>query len=769
MDDNKEAYSGEQEKHLMDYVNVVMQRRFIFIVSVSIILLGTIIYTYRIKPVYEAYTTLHIGGDKPSPGMALFMGGASNPIGTEIEILKSRTIAEEVAKRLRLKLSVSNRTPGLDFKLSEFSPADNDKRSSYRIEVTGVDSYQVLDKAGIVVGKGQAGKLMKGEGIVLLLDDIKGPAGASFILTYKPEQVAAGEIMGNMRVVEVGTRTDIVRMSYLSTDPSLARAVANTLAEVYIDQDIAYKMLQTSNTLSFVGEQLGNVRAEIDKAEKNLQDFKAHAGTVQLDAGAQELLQGLSEAEKAKREISLQNMQRKQAEYAYSVAKDNDKKGSSELLGMKLRSTDPLLLSRLAELDDQRKLLRSELTDNHPAVLSIQAQINSYEHDLKQMPQLEQELIRRTRDSKVSSEMYTFLLQKHEEAKIAKAAATSNIRIIDSAILPVLPVMPNKQRNIMMGFLAALMVGLGLVFFIDYLDDTIKDAETAKRVFGTSMLAIIPYISRDETSNGTNGQQEDKKQSLITYLSPKAQASEAFRSLRTAIHFSAVKRQRQILMITSSFPGEGKSTIVANLAVCLAQTGARVALLDCDLRRPSIHEIFGFKKTPGLSEVLAGDAGLDAVCHQTPIEGLYAFCAGTIPPNPSELLGSEQMAKMLETLKDTYDYVLLDAPPILAVTDAPLLTTSSHMVILVVEGGKVPVKAAQRVRDVLTDLKAPLAGLVLNDKSSSSGKGYYGYYRYGYSRYGYYYTPEYYGEDEARKKKPWLKRLVSGIMPGRKK
>ncbi len=363
------------------------------------------------------------------------------------------------------------------------------------------------------------------------------------------------------------------------------------------------------------------------------------------------------------------------------------------------------------------------------------------------------------RHTTVSAEVYTLLLQKREEARIAKASTISSINVIDPAITPATPLRPNKRKNLMLGLLVGLMLGAGLGFFQEYLDDTIKDAEGARREFSAPVLAIIPFIPH---RNGDSA--EEHGLSLIAQREPKSSVAEAFRGLRTSLHFSAINREKKLLIFTSAFAGEGKTTIAANLAATLVQTGARTLLIDCDLRRPNLHEFFKHAKAPGLTEVLAGDASFESVLRDTGLAGLDFVSAGTTPPNPAELLGSGRMAELLLRLKGAYDHILLDAPPVLAVTDAPLLTIRCDMALIVMETERVPVKAGRRMAEMLANVSAPVAGVIVNDKSGRSLERY-GYYRDGYYGYGYYGSGYYSDEEpESRRKGPRLLRL---LLPGK--
>lgn len=714
--------------HITEYFNIIMYRRRIFLLAFLTVFLGVAVYTYTVKPVYEAFSTVQVqpprGGGKGDL-LGELSGNAQNPTDTEIEILKSRTMAEQVILQMQ-----PARQAGL-------SKADD--------------------------------------------------------LTSVALQNAANSLKAGISAMEVGNKTGIIRLSYQSTDPRHARDVVNTLAQVYQERNLAFKSLEASKTVEFIESQLNTTRNDLDSAEKNLQDFKSGSGTVTLDAASTDLVQRLADFDS---QLSTLGLQKKQLAFSTAALREAMRKGTvyTPAVGLKDDTAIGGLTARLAELDVQRRTLLNELGERHPQVKALKAQIDElqskllatyeatlkglgrqetalkqelgrYEGQFRQLPAAERELAKLLRLSKVSADSYTFLLQKHEEARLAKAATISSISVVDTAMTPNFPIKPNKKKNLVLGLLLGLLLGTGLVFFTEYLDDTIKDSEGARRVLGAPVLAVIPFIPLDEQ------QGSDLHSSMITHLRPKSAIAEAFRSLRTSIHFSAINREKKVLLTTSTFPGEGKTTISANLAITLSQTGARVLVIDGDLRRPSLHTKFGHSKVPGLSEALAGDVPVDGILHDTGIPGLSLLTAGTTPPNPAELLGSEKMADLLIALREQYDHIIIDAPPVLAVTDAPLLTSRCDMVLVVLETERVPVKAAQRMVEMLANVHAPVGGIVINDKSGASMEryGYYGrkYSGYGYG-YGYGYGGGYYAEDEKaqeelarkRQKKVWWKRLL---------
>ncbi len=496
------------------------------------------------------------------------------------------------------------------------------------------------------------------------------------------------------------------------------------MVQVYLEQAVGFKSEEAGRAVGFMGEQLQLLRTELDSSEKDLEAYKNTSGAIRLDSEAMALIGKISDLERAR-----------------------------------------------TELEVQKRALSTEYTEAHPAVKTItqkhemiKRQLAAYEKGMRNLPKAERDLAKLTRISKVNADIYTFLLQKHEEARIAKASTISNINIVDPAIAPNKPIKPNKAQNLLLGLIIGLALGVGLAFFQEYLDDTIKNVDQVKQVMGMPLLAVIPHISVMESSANIK-----EEISLITQAEPKSVVAEAFRALRTSLHFSSINREKKIMLVTSTFPQEGKSTISANLACILSQTGARVLIIDCDLRRSSLHEKFGHAKTPGLSEILTGDVTFADAKHNIGIPGLDLISAGITPPNPSELLGSEPMRQFLLTHRENYDHIVIDAPPVLAVSDAPVLTAVADVVVLVMEAGRVPIKLAQHMRDMLATINAPVAGLVFNDKTGKGESyGYYGgsYYRYGKGkRYGGGYGYGHYSDAEQTKDMKKISFWVNKISP----
>jgi tyrosine-protein kinase Etk/Wzc len=758
------GYIQEEEVHLSDYLNVLYRRRRIAVAGFLAVVIGVTLYTFLARPVYEATATLHVRDEKVRGGNLLGDLGLSrdNPIETEIEIVKSRTNIEEVVRRLHLNWVVDDRSDGLSFRLADFASAAEDPE--YRLELTDGASYRVLDGDARVVAEGGSGVLARGDGFSLLLDDLQGKPGDAFRLTLTSFNATVNTLREAVRASEVGKGTNIIRLSYQSHDPVMASDVVNGLAQAYLERSIVLKTQEASRSVEFIAQQLEQVRTTLDGAERDLENFKSASGVVRLDAEAATLVERLASSEKEQTAVRLRQ---RQAEFAADALKQALERRESYAPAILL--DEPVvaaLAQKLTALEVEKQGLLVELAPGHPAVQAVQERIaevqrklfgnyrsilaglrdtdrtlgdnlERYESELKKLPAAELELARLSRLATVNAEIYTFLLQKHEEARIAKASTISNINIIDPAIAPEKPVKPQKKKNLLLGLIVGAMLGVGLAFFREYLDDSIKDEEGAKRLLGLPVLTLIPFIGRRANSRPKKGEALPPERTLIADLDPRSSAAESFRSLRTALHFAGNGRPNQVLLVTSTLPGEGKTTVSANLAVTLAQTGSRVLLIGCDLRKPTLHQMFHGDNTNGLTDYLVGDADLEKAVRATGLYNLDFISAGTVPPNPAELLGSERMRKMLEELRGRYDTILLDAPPTLAVTDAAVLTTFADATVMVVEIGGVGAKAAQRAMEVLRSTRTPLAGLILNDKRNR-GVEYYGYYgRYGKYAFGY--------------------------------
>ena len=677
--------SSNKDIHLSDYLNILRHRWKIIVLVFSLVFVGTSLYVLLATPVFEAYATLQVR--KPSQGNMLKELGmeSESSLTTEIEVLQSRSLAERVARRLNEALPAGQRQ---------------------------VDARQV------------------------------------------------GEIQRSIRVVEMGKGSNMLRVSSQHSDPERARDVVNLLVEAYLETNVATKTREAGKTVDFISEQLSGLKANLDQAEQALQEYKVQTGLTTLGPEGGSLVGKVVGLEQQKAEL---NLKRHRVEYAIDTLQQALRRGTP--------FTPPVIegapqlaesAARLAELEAARKGLLVNYTPAHPAVVENEASIRrvqeamlstyqslrqelsmgerdaaltiaGYDEQLKDVPETELELAKRTRVHKVNAELYNFLLQKQQEAKIAQASTISSVEVIDPALAPETPVRPNRKRSMALGLFLGLMLGCGVAFLLSYMDQSIKTTKDVREKLGLAVLGIIPRIPfADE-----DARLPEKR--LVTTLEPRSPSVEAFRTLRTNISFLTARETHKVILVTSSLPNEGKSTVSGNLAVILAQTGAKVLLVGCDLRRPSLYGMFGVNFEPGLTNLLV-EGNRDAV-HMLPGSGIDFLPSGSIPPNPAELLDCERMRTLLVELRERYDYVVLDAPPVLPVTDAQLLAPQADLVLVVLEPCRVPEAAAQQMVEALTSVAGKISGVVLNDKS---GRGFRCYGSYNY--YGNKYYRGYYGE-----------------------
>jgi capsular exopolysaccharide synthesis family protein len=439
-------------------------------------------------------------------------------------------------------------------------------------------------------------------------------------------------------------------------------------------------------------------------------------------------------------EDEIDSIKKRQIEEARKIA-------SSGSIPLDPLRTNQQLVDRMIEVETEIKSLTAKAD-------SWRDIVENAETALETVPEKELVLARLTRDASLNEKIYMMLNEKYEESRISEAGKTANVRIIDLAKPPKAPFKPNKRLNIILGIILGLGLGVAVSFLLEFLDDSIKTAEDIERM-GLVLLGTIPVVKMSEIAKkmrreGKFYSKEDMEKvesKLITRFSPKSPISEAYRSMRTNIHFANLDRPNKVILVSSSATKEGKSTTAANLAITIAQMGSKTLLLDSDLRRPSIHNFFKLDRSYGLTNYLIGTMTFDEIVKKSDINNLDIVTCGDIPPNPSEMLASRAMRTFLEEAKNRYDMVILDSPPIIAVTDAAILSTRVDGVIMVVASGFVNRREVQRAITLLRNVNARILGVLLNGLDI---KKIYGSYYYYFHYYQYYY---YYGSDKKERRK----------------
>ena len=594
--------------------------------------------------------------------------------------------------------------------------------------------------------------------------------------------------------------TDVLKIAVSSSDSTEAIFLANRISNAYQNLDLAGGQGELHFVLSFLDSQIVKYEDRLESVENKLREFQATNQIYSLDGSAQLLLEDLTlyegvyftniaELEVSQERVIYLKSQLSESENALmqeitntnnpmivalrgkiaeleaqkvqqmvdegwdetSLQSRDFNRRISEMKTKLTNITESLILSGWSEEDPfaASQEIFNKIVEQEVEVHSARSRAEEYKKLVDQMsgrltdlPTQTLEYARLERDLRLNENLYLTMKQKYEESRITEAGQMGKVRILDPALVSI-KVKPNKKINLLIGIILGLGLGVGYAFIREFLDNTVKAVEHLERK-GLVILGIIPDMLGTNPKNPVKKMTipskggTDFKRRLITYEDPKSPISESYRSLRTNISYaSTVDKKIKSLLISSSQPGEGKSTTAANLAIAFAQLRKKTLLVDADLRKPVQHNVFGHDRGPGLSEFLIGEVSdLDSIIHSTKVENLSIITAGGLPPNPSELLGSEAMSKLVDRLESEWDLVLFDSPPIVAVTDASMISGEIDSIVLVVKAGQTERSAVDRALDTIRNVKAPLIGAILNGASQESLGGKYAYY---YSYYNYYY------------------------------
>lgn len=767
-----ELRNRAKDVHLYDYLRVVMRRRWVMILTLLAVFLSVLIHTLTMTPIFEAFATVQIKDESAqSPIWGEFRGvSTANLVKAEMEIIRSRSVAEAVVRELRLDVEITDHREDLNPRLASVQVGEENQGRLFDVNFVGEDGDFVVSSKGEKLGKGNLVSGFHQEAISFDLEIGRQPNENDwFRFRQRPFDTTVLQVQNSLGVAEMGDRTQIIKVSYLDQHPQRARDIVNQVVDEYQKKDIEHKSKEADSTLKFIEGALDTVKNEIDANEEELQVYKENSGHVELSEEAKLLIEAAAQFESQRSQMEIEKHK-----YA-AMLRAIQSVGIENAALPSLSSAEDTVLTglgqNLAELKGKKGALLTEFTADHPNVLAINEEIASlgqqvktildqtvtswdarmkklddviemYTKQIAKLPTAERDLAELMRSAEVTRQIYTFLLEKRAEANITKASEISNIRVIDRAVTPHEQIKPKVKLNLLLGALAGLVLSLGLAFFLEIIDDSLKSIEEVERLVEQPIYGIIPRIS-DSLKEEKEAQPYSPM--LVTHYSPQSPISEAFRTLRTNIHFTDPTKRIRTLLITSAGPSEGKSTVVSNLSLTFANTGLKTLLIDCDLRKPNIHSIFEINRYPGLTTVLSGEKTWREALRDTTIENLFVMTAGPIPPNPTEMLGSRTMQNLLVELQREFDVICIDSPPVVAVTDAAILSSIVDGTLLVVELGRSRSSVVNRAIDLLKKVNAHLLGVVTNNI-------YAGYrYDYGYYSYYHYYTES--GKKEKRRRR----------------
>ena len=584
-------------------------------------------------------------------------------------------------------------------------------------------------------------------------------------------------------------RSRLVQIGFESQDPKVAAQVVNSLAENYIQQNLESRWQAAQKASEWLSQQLESFRAKLEKSEDDLQGYAQKNGLLFLETEKGDTENIVNERlRQLQDELTKAQAERYAKESIYRLTESGDYGALPGVVDNKLIQE---LTARLSELERQKASLAPTFTNDYPKVKEIQSQIDEIArrlneerkraaqgivddylaatrrenlvHEAFEQQQNQANVVAgRTvqynilkREVDTNKQLYEGLLQRLKEAGVSAGMNASNIRVVDAAVPATRPVRPRPVLNLGLALLLGLGCGIGMAFLQEHLDNTLKNSDDIERVLRVPALALIP--SRESLEHGSTGvyglaekvasHHNGNGNGAIVHLDKRSgkawvridgngthhsALSEAFRGLRTSVLLSAAGRPPRSLTFVSAEPGEGKTTVASNLSISLAQLGKRVLLIDGDMRRPCVHKLFNIEENSGgLVTFLTGGEGWSHLVRPTGVPNLDCLICGPVPPNPSELLSSDRMLTLMFEVMREYEFVLIDAPPLLNVTDGRILATMVEGAILVVRGGITPRELAQQAQLHVRDVGARLIGVVLNDVDVRHNEYYRGYYRYG--------------------------------------
>ncbi len=550
-------------------------------------------------------------------------------------------------------------------------------------------------------------------------------------------------------------RTRLLEIRFSSTDPNLAAKAVNNVIDTYIEQNYKTHLDATTRTSTWLTQQLSEFQLKVQESQEKLVRYQEEHGILGIDEKENIITSKLDELNK---ELTVAEADRMQKESVYRLAGSGD----PDLLS-NLDPSSPLVKLRNQEVDLHRQLAQASVNfqPTYPKVEELNNELKAVQADIKievsrlaakfqkdYMAALEREKLLRAslenqktaenqlnesaieysllkRDLETNRQLYEGLLQKLKEAGVMTGLRSSNVRIVDPASAPTAPSTPNIPRNLMISLLVGLAGGVSLAFILESRDNTVHSLEQAQMITSLPSLAVIPLGSR---ANRTLPRDKllGQPAAAASVARPKSQMAEAYRALRTSILLSETGKSAKVLMVTSALPQEGKTTTSVNLAIVLAQHGSRVLLIEADMRRSGISEVFTFKSDLGLSTVLGQNTSFEGAVQSIPgVQNLSVLPAGPVPINPSEMLASARMRELLKNVGPKFDHIIIDTPPVLNVTDAVLLSALADSTVLVIRSGVTGKAALRRVHEVLTHVGARMTGVVLNAADSTEPDRYY--------------------------------------------
>ncbi|MDE5178108.1 polysaccharide biosynthesis tyrosine autokinase [Vibrio fluvialis] len=706
------AENSSDEIELGKLFGIIFDSKWIILLTTLLFSLVGVAFALLSTPIYKADSLIQIE-QKSSGGISSLVGdmgelfSSESSATTEIEIIKSRMILGDTVEKFNLTTVVEpSYFPFLgkglarirgdlsSMSVKRFTIPEFAQESTHTIVVLDNDQqiYQLL-RDGRVILKGQAGVLAKSDGYELFVSSFYANDGFEFSITKRSQLEAIEWLKRNLSVSERGKQTGILGLSFTGENRALISDVLNDIAQNYFLQNVARNSAEAEKSLSFLKSHLPDVKDSLTTAEDVLNTFRQKNDSIDLGLEAQSTLKVMVELEAQLNELTF-----KESEISQRFTKDHPAYRS-------------LLDKRVTLLKEKERL----------------------NQQIQKMPKTQREVLRMTRDVEVNQQIYVQLLNKVQELSIVKAGTVGNVRILDKAQTFAKPVKPKKALIVLLSTLLGGMLSLVFVLVKAALHRGVENPDDIEQI-GLSVYASIPKSSLQlELFNKLKRHRKQNRDlTLLAESNPADLSVEALRGLRTSLHFAMMEAKNNVLMISGPAPGIGKSFVSTNFSVVAAKTGQRVLLIDADMRKGYLQQPFGMDWENGLSDYLSGKIPLTTAVKETRIENLDIMTRGQVPPNPSELLMHPRFNELVEWASGHYDLVIIDTPPVLAVTDPSIVGALAGTTLMVARFGMNTVKEIDVARNRFEQAGIEVKGVILNATEKKASNYGYGYYSYSY-------------------------------------
>ncbi|HHC5608981.1 TPA: polysaccharide biosynthesis tyrosine autokinase [Escherichia coli] len=707
---NKTSPQDSDEIDLGRIIGEILDHRKLIIAVTAVVTFVALVYVLLATPVYQANALIQIEqkqGNAILNSLSQMLPDSQPQSAPEISLLQSRMILGKTIDDLNLQYKIEQKHfPVLGAGLSRllglnegsvdvkklYIPNNGDESQDILLKILDERRYQIVTDN--ITINGTVGTLLNNNGISILIDKINADPGTEFYIRYETKLKKIDDLQKKFNVADQGKDTGMLNLTLVGEDPKLIREILNSISQNYLAQNVERQAAQDAKSLEFLNEQLPKVRSDLDAAEDKLNNYRKQKDSVDLTMEAKSILDQIVNVDN-----QLNSLTFREAEVSQLYTKEHP--------------TYKALMEKKKTLQEEKAKLNKRVSS---------------------MPSTQQEVLRLSRDVESGRAVYLQLLNRQQELNIAKSSAIGNVRIIDQAITEPKPIQPKSLIVVAVGILAGLFISIGIVLIKVYLRRGIESPEQLEEM-GINVYASIP-LSEWLTKNSSKIKlKKNESEKLLAIENPADLAVEAIRSLRTSLHFAMMEAKNNVLMISGASPNAGKTFISTNLSATIASTGKKVLFIDADLRQGYVHKMLSGQNIHGLSDVLSGQSSVESVIERIPSAEFDYIGRGQVPPNPAELLMHRRFETLLKWASDNYELVIIDTPPILAVTDAAIIGRYAGTTLLVARFEENTAKEIAVSVKRFEQSGVLVRGCILNGvvKKASS------YYGYGYNHYGYSY------------------------------